>query len=64
MKKRIFISETDKKVCGVCGGIAEAYHLDSTVVRLIALLIALVTGIAPMLLVYIIAALLLPKKAH
>ena len=32
--RRLHISRTDKKLLGVCGGIAETYNLDPTVVRL------------------------------
>lgn len=57
--RKLYKSQTDKKLCGVCGGIAEYLGIDSTIVRLIwAILIACYgTG----LLVYIIAALVMPK---
>lgn len=32
--KKLYLSETDKKLCGVCGGIAEYFNIDSTLVRL------------------------------
>lgn len=35
MKKRLYKSSTDKKVCGVCGGIANYFDVDPTVIRLI-----------------------------
>ena len=35
-KKRLYKSATDKKIAGVCGGIAEYFNIDSTIVRLIA----------------------------
>ena len=40
MKKRLYKSSTDKKVCGVCGGIANYFDVDPTVIRLIAYIIA------------------------
>jgi len=33
--KKLYLSETDKKIGGVCGGIAEYFGIDSTLVRLI-----------------------------
>ena len=33
--KRLYKSRNDSKICGVCGGIAEYFRIDSTVVRLI-----------------------------
>ena len=32
--KKLYLSDTDKKICGVCGGIAEYFDIDSTLVRL------------------------------
>ena len=49
----------DKKICGVCGGIAEYFGMDPTVVRVIWLILVLCAGTG--LLAYIIAALLMPK---
>jgi phage shock protein C len=47
---------------GVCGGLAEYYRSDPTAVRLAALLIGLFTGIFPLLLVYIVAAIVVPES--
>ena len=35
MKKRLYKIEKDKKLCGVCGGIAEYFDIDPTLIRLI-----------------------------
>ena len=35
MEKRLYRLEEGKMVCGVCAGIAEYYHLDPTVVRVV-----------------------------
>ena len=32
--KKLFRSSTDRKICGVCGGIPEYFNIDSTLVRL------------------------------
>ena len=34
-KKRLYKSSRNKKICGVCGGIAEYLNMDPTVIRLI-----------------------------
>ena len=60
MKKKIYRSSTDKKIAGVCGGIAEYMNVDSTIVRLIAIL--LVFGWGCGLLSYMVAALVMPVK--
>ena len=60
MKKKLYKSATDRKICGVCGGIAEYLNLDSTVVRLVAVLLAVFAGSG--ILAYIIAALIIPDN--
>ena len=62
MNKRLYKSNIDKKVCGVCGGIAEYFDLDSTIVRLVAVL--LIFGWGSGLLAYIVAALVMPNNPY
>ena len=59
MKKKLYKSEADKKVCGVCGGIAEYFEIDSTIVRLGWIIFTVLGGSG--ILAYIIAALVMPK---
>ena len=58
--KRLYKSDTDKILCGVCGGIAEYLNIDSTIVRLIWVLISLHGGMG--ILLYIIACFIIPEK--
>lgn len=60
MEKKLYKSTTDKKVCGVCGGIAEYLNVDSTVIRLICMLAILFAGSG--LLAYLIAAIIMPTN--
>ena len=60
MDKKLYRSKTDKKLAGVCGGIAEYLGMDATIVRLITVLCALFGSIG--LIFYIIAALIIPEK--
>ena len=55
-------SATDVKICGVCGGIAEFFGIDSNLVRLIWVAISLFAGTG--ILLYIIAAVLMPKAQN
>ena len=57
--KRLCKSATDKKLAGVCGGIAEYFGVDSTIIRLVFAL--LVVGWGTGILAYIVAALVLPE---
>ena len=61
MNKRLTISNTDKKIAGVCGGIAEYFQIDSTLVRLVWILFVFAGGSG--VIAYIIAALIMPKPA-
>lgn len=56
--KKLYKSQTDRKICGVCGGIAEYFGIDPTIIRLIWAIVALFYGTG--ILIYIIAALVLP----
>lgn len=60
MKKRLYKSGTDKKVCGVCGGIANYFDVDPTVIRLIWVIFTLAGGSG--LIAYIIAAIIMPDE--
>ena len=59
MKKKLTRSVTDKKLGGVCGGIAEYLDVDTTVVRLAWVLFTLFIGAG--ILAYIIALLVMPN---
>lgn len=58
--KKLCLSQTNKKICGVCGGIAEYFEIDATVIRLIWAIASICFGTG--VLAYIIAAIILPKS--
>ena len=60
MKKRLYKIEKGKKLDGVCGGIAEYFNIDPTVVRLGWVLASLFVGCG--LIAYIIALIIMPEK--
>ncbi|NPV43927.1 MAG: PspC domain-containing protein [Firmicutes bacterium] len=60
MKKRLYRSLTNKMIGGVCGGIAEYFDADPTLIRLATALIIIMTGFIPGLLFYIIAWIIMP----
>lgn len=62
MSYRRLTKSRDKKLWGVCGGFAEYFDLDPTVVRIIWLIAVLGAGTG--LLAYIIAALLMPDPDY
>lgn len=59
MKKRLYRSKKDKMLTGICGGIAEYFDVDPSLVRIATVLLCLYAGTG--LLVYIIAAIIIPE---
>ena len=60
MQKRFYLSETDKKIGGVCGGLAEYFDIDSLLIRLA--FVVLILGYGSGLLAYLLLWLLAPKR--
>lgn len=60
--KRLYRTEgRDATICGVCGGIAEYFGIDPTLVRVATAILIFADGLS--LWVYIIAAFIVPKKS-
>jgi phage shock protein C len=60
--RKLYLSRTDKKWLGVCGGLAEYFDVDSTLIRLLWIVFTIATGIFPGVLAYIVAAIVIPKR--
>lgn len=60
MERKLYKSNQDKMLTGVCGGVAEYFGIDSTIVRLVMAFLTL-WGIVPGIIIYIIAALVIPN---
>ena len=58
MKRKLYKSSKNKKLAGVCGGLAEYLNIDVTVVRLIWAILSLLYGSG--IIIYIICALVIP----
>ena len=58
MKRKLYKSSKNKKLAGVCGGLAEYLNIDVTVVRLIWAILSLFYGWG--IIIYIICALVIP----
>lgn len=59
--KRLYRIEGGRKICGVCGGIAEYFNIDPTLVRLGTVVFCCLGGSG--VLAYIIAAIVIPEKS-
>ena len=60
--KKLYRSTTDKKLAGVFGGLGAYYSVDPTVLRIAFVVFLLITGVFPGVLIYIMAALIIPVE--
>jgi phage shock protein PspC (stress-responsive transcriptional regulator) len=59
--KKLYRSNSDKMLAGVCGGLGQYFGIDSTVVRLIFALLVFF-GVGSGVILYIILALIMPLE--
>ncbi|HBA64118.1 MAG TPA: PspC domain-containing protein [Lachnospiraceae bacterium] len=57
--KRLYRSRNSRMICGVCGGVAEYFHIDPTLIRLAFVLFGC-TGSG--ILAYLVAAVIIPDE--
>ena len=62
MEKRLYKSNKNKMLAGVCGGIAEYFNIDPTLVRLGWAILCMFAGSG--ILAYIIAAIIIPQNPY
>ena len=62
MTKQLTKSTYDKKIAGVCGGIAEYFDLDPTMVRVGYVLLSVLSAAFPGIIVYIVLAMIMPSR--
>lgn len=60
MERNLYLSDSNKKIGGVCGGIGEYFGIDPTIVRLLWFLSIFLEGIG--LLAYFIAWIVIPRR--
>jgi phage shock protein C len=60
--KKLHRSLNQKMIAGVCGGLAEYFDIDVSIIRLIFIAIALASALIPMFIFYIIAWIVIPTQ--
>ena len=60
MEKRLYRSQTDRMVWGVCGGLAKYFEIDPTIIRIIFVVLIFANGLG--ILAYIILAIVVPLE--
>ena len=58
--RRLTRSRRHKMIAGVCGGLAEFFDLDPTIVRIAYILVSIVSAAFPGILAYIVLMLVMP----
>lgn len=61
MKKRLTKSLSDRKLFGICGGIAQYLEVDSTFIRVIYVVLAFCTGIILAIILYLVLNFIIPE---
>ena len=61
MEKRLMKS-ADKKFCGVCGGIANYFDIDPTIIRVIYAALTLFSAAFPGIILYFVLAVVMPSE--
>jgi phage shock protein PspC (stress-responsive transcriptional regulator) len=59
--KKLYLSNDDRKIAGVCGGLGEYYEKDSTLIRILFLLLAFF-AFGSGIIIYLAMWLIIPKK--
>ncbi|MCC2930899.1 MULTISPECIES: PspC domain-containing protein [Bacillus] len=59
---RLYRSENNRKMAGVIGGLAEYFNWDASLLRVITVILAVMTSVIPVLLIYIIWIFIVPSE--
>jgi len=62
MERKLYLSDTNKKIGGVCGGVGEYFDIDPTIVRLLWFLSIFLSGLG--LLAYLISWIIMPRRGR
>ncbi|MCX7709632.1 MAG: PspC domain-containing protein [Clostridia bacterium] len=63
MDRRLYLSDADKKIGGVCGGIGEYFNIDPTIIRLLAVIFTFMS-VGTGLIAYFVAWAIIPSRPN
>ncbi|MBL8175031.1 MAG: PspC domain-containing protein [Bryobacterales bacterium] len=61
--KRLYRLAGDKKIAGICSGLAKYLNIDVTVVRILTVAVAAITGFLPGVIAYLIVWAIMPLES-
>jgi len=64
MAKKLYRSRTKKMIAGVCGGLADYFDIDASLLRLLFVVFTLLTAVLPFFFFYLIAWIIVPVQAE
>lgn len=62
MTRKLYRSKKNRMISGVAGGIAEYFSIDPVIVRIIAIILLFISGVAPTVIIYVILWLIVPEQ--
>jgi phage shock protein C len=62
--KRLYRSEKDRMVAGVCAGLGEYFGIDPTLIRVAWVLATVLTAFFPPFIAYFVLAIIIPSKSE
>ena len=62
MPNKLMRSRADRKIAGVCAGLAQYFDRDVSLVRILCLFITLATGVCPGIVTYLLAWIIVPSE--
>lgn len=61
--KKVSLSKKDKVITGLLGGVAEYFNVNSTLLRILVILLAAISGFFPMIIAYFVAAVVVSQQS-
>ncbi|GAB4184071.1 MAG: hypothetical protein Kow00108_21590 [Calditrichia bacterium] len=62
VQQKLYRSVNDKKIAGICGGLAEYFKTDASLIRVVFLVLFVLSGFIPMLILYILLWIFIPEE--
>ncbi len=62
--KRIYRSEKNSMIAGICGGFGEMLDVDPTIIRLLYVFATIFTGLVPLIVTYILGWMIIPRASE
>ena len=63
MSGRLYRSRADRMLAGVCGGLADYFEIDPTLVRVVYAVVTVLTGVLGGLVLYVLLSVIMPQAA-